>query len=86
MTRLVVWGISHGWRRRMAIESDGHAVMTMTRKTRASSKPLARWLNVMKQRLYVLGVDCQHIAAGRAVVKSSPAHRGIYCETGYFEA
>jgi hypothetical protein len=31
-----------------------------------------RWVNFMKQRLYVLGVDCQHIAAGRIVVTSSP--------------
>ena len=31
-----------------------------------------RWVNFMKQRLYVLGVDCQQIAAGRIVVTSSP--------------
>ena len=30
------------------------------------------WVNFMKQRLYVLGVDCQHIAAGRIVVTSMP--------------
>ena len=32
----------------------------------------ARWVNFMKQRLYVLGVDCQQIAAGRIVVTGSP--------------
>jgi hypothetical protein len=31
-----------------------------------------RWVNFMKQRLYVLDVDCQHIAGGRIVVTSSP--------------
>jgi hypothetical protein len=31
-----------------------------------------RWVNFMKQRLYVLGVDCHQIAAGRIVVTSSP--------------
>ena len=30
------------------------------------------WVNFMKQRLYLLGVDCQHIAAGRIVVTSTP--------------
>jgi hypothetical protein len=31
-----------------------------------------RWVNFMKQRLYVLGVDYQHIAPGRIVVTSAP--------------
>jgi hypothetical protein len=30
------------------------------------------WVNFLKQRLHVLGVDCQLIGAGRIVVTSSP--------------
>jgi hypothetical protein len=43
----------------------------ITLETSPTAMP-TRWVNFMKQRLYVLGVDYQHIAAGRIVVISSP--------------
>jgi hypothetical protein len=43
----------------------------ITLETSPAVMPI-RWVNFMKQRLYVLGVDCQHIAAGRIVVTSTP--------------
>ena len=52
-----------------AAEAGNETVITLTMS--AADMP-ARWVNFMKQRLYLLGVDCQHIAAGRIVVTSSP--------------
>ena len=52
-----------------AAEAGNDTVITLTMS--AADMP-ARWVNFMKQRLYVLGVDCHHIAAGRIVVTSSP--------------
>ena len=51
------------------VQAGNATVITL--ETSPTDMPI-RWVSFMKQRLYLLGVDCQHIAAGRIVVTSAP--------------
>jgi hypothetical protein len=55
----------------LVTEAQAGQATVITLETSPAVMP-THWVNFMKQRLYVLGVDCQHIAAGRIVVTSSP--------------
>jgi hypothetical protein len=64
------------WKRIEAVSTSLKAAQAgkatvITLQTSPTVMP-TRWVNFMKQRLYVLGVDYQHIAARRIVVISSP--------------
>ena len=64
------------WKRIRRVNTDFKTAETadqtvITLETSPTVMPTA-WVNFLKQRLYVLGVDHQHIGAGRIVVTSSP--------------
>jgi hypothetical protein len=68
--------IAEQWKRIEAVNTFFKAAQAgkatvITLETSPTFMPTS-WVNFMKQRLYVLGVDCQHIAGGRIVVTSSP--------------
>jgi hypothetical protein len=50
-------------------ETEDETVITV--ETSPALMPPA-WVNFLKQRLYVLDLDCKHVGAGRIVVMSTP--------------
>jgi hypothetical protein len=50
-------------------ETSDETVITL--ETAPAAMPVG-WANFLKQRLYVLGIDCEHVGSGRIVVTSTP--------------
>jgi hypothetical protein len=50
-------------------ETSDETVITL--ETAPVAMPVG-WANFLKQRLWVLGIDCKHVGSGRIVVTSTP--------------